>query len=297
MKKTVDMKVMIKWSKYSPDVFFEAMPYILDKYNFVTTPNFNFALYHLSHRLRGNYQKIHYIIENHRPNMDSCDWAFSYDYDRDINHPHHLRMPNYVRLGAGKNLIKGERYNAQRILRKKKKFCAYIYSHNVPTRNKFFTALSRYKHIDSPGKCCKNMPTITETLRNRGFYTPRKYIEKLGFLHPYKFCIAFENVSSPGYTCEKIYHAMLAKCIPIYWGNPLVCRDFNPKSFINAHDGDWKTEKQMFEYLIWRIQQIDRNPDLYYKMLREPWYHDNKLSKYVDPEIIGKRFDLIFNSV
>jgi len=229
--------------------------------------------------------------------MDSCDWAFSYDYDEEFNHPRHLRMPNYVRLGAGKNLIKGEKYNPRRILKNKTKFCAFIYSHTVPLRNKFCEALSGYKRVDSPGKCCKNMPTITQVLANKGFRTERKYREKIEFLKQYKFCIAFENISSIGYTCEKIYHAMLANCIPIYWGNPLVHRDFNNKSFINAHDGNWGTEKQMFNYLIERIKQIDKNPDLYYRMLQEPWYHNNVLSKYVNPEIIGKRFDLIFNSV
>ena len=293
MKKTVDIKVNIKWSRYSPQWFFQAMPYILDKYKFITTPNHKFVLYHLSHRKRGDYKKIHYIIENHRPHMDSCDWAFSYDYDRDLKHPRHLRMPNYVRLGAGKNLIKGPRFSQHKI-KSKNKFCAFVYSNNVSLRNRFFKALSKYKLVDSPGNCCHNIPTITQTLAQRGFRTPRKYREKIEFLNDYKFCIAFENISSPGYTCEKIYHAMLAKCIPIYWGNPLVHRDFNTKSFINAHDGNWKTEKQMFDYLIHRIKQIDQNPDLYYKMLQEPWYHGNVLSKYVDPEIITKRFDLIF---
>jgi len=297
MKKRVDIKVTIKWSKYSPNRFFEAMPYILNKYNFVTTPKFDFVLYHLSHKLRGNYKKIHYIIENHRPKMDSCDWAFSYDYDDKVNHPCHLRMPNYVRLGAGKNLIKGKKYRSLKMLKEKTKFCAFIYSNKVPLRNRFFAALSKYKLVDSPGRCCKNMQTITEVLHKRGFQTIRKYREKIEFLKQYKFCIAFENISYPGYTCEKLYHAMLAKCIPIYWGNPLVHRDFNPKSFINAHDGDWKTEKQMFDYLIWRVQQIDKNPALYYKMLQEPWYHNNELSRFVDPAIITKRFDLIFNSV
>jgi hypothetical protein len=52
----------------------------------------------------------------------------------------------------------------------------------------------------------------------------------------------------------------------------------------------------MYDYLIDKIMQIDQNPDLYMKMLRQPWYQNNELSKYVDPEIIAKRFDLIFNS-
>jgi hypothetical protein len=296
MKKIVDIKVAIKWSKYSPQAFFEFMPYILDKYDFVTTANYKFLLHHLSHKKQGNYKNIHYILENQRPNMDGCDWAFSYDYDRDLKHPRHLRMPNYVRLGAGKDLIKDDAYDPQKIMKEKTKFCAFVYFNNVPIRNQFCKALSKYKRVDSPGRCCKNMPTITEIFAKRNLRIARKYDEKLAFLKPYKFCIAFENTSAIGYTCEKIYHAMRANCIPIYWGNPVVHRDFNTRSFINAHDHRWKNKRAMYDYLIDKIMQIDQNPDLYMKMLRQPWYQNNELSKYVDPEIIAKRFDLIFNS-
>ena len=64
---------------------------------------------------------------------------------------------------------------------------------------------------------------------------------KIDFLKPYKFNIAFENRSLPGYTTEKIFEPMLARCLPIYWGNPLINEEFNPRSLLNAadyHDDD-----------------------------------------------------------
>jgi len=59
---------------------------------------------------------------------------------------------------------------------------------------------------------------------------------KIEFLKRYKFNIAFENASLPGYTTEKIVEPMAARCLPIYWGNPLIEREFNPKSFLNYFD-------------------------------------------------------------
>ena len=47
---------------------------------------------------------------------------------------------------------------------------------------------------------------------------------------------AFENTYAPGYTTEKIMDAFASGCVPIYYGDPLVVQDFNPDSFINAHD-------------------------------------------------------------
>ena len=77
-------------------------------------------------------------------------------------------------------------------------------------------------------------------------------------------CKAFENTSSNGYTTEKLYQPLQAFSIPIYWGNPLVVRDFNPKAFINCNDYD-----NDFDAIINRVKEIDKNPDLYLSILRE----------------------------
>jgi hypothetical protein len=294
MDRIVDLRTKLSYNKQiTPQEFFAHMPYMLKRYKFITTNNFKYILYNLSHKNGKNYKKIFYTVENLVPEMDSCDWAFSFQYDRDFKQPRHFRMPNYVRLGAGENLIK-KNIKPKKIMKRKKKFCAFIYRNNVPFRNKFCFELSKYKKVDSPGNCCNNMLNITKILRKRGIFNLKKYEEKVEFLKDYKFCISFENASSPGYTGEKIYHAMQAGCIPIYWGNPLVHRDFNPKSFINSGDIKAKNLSQRIEYLIERVKQIDKNHDLYAKMLKEPWYHNNRLSKYVDPQRILKRFDLIF---
>jgi hypothetical protein len=110
------------------------------------------------------------------------------------------------------------------------------------------------------------------------------------FMAPYKFSIAFENASYPGYTTEKLYHAMLAGTLPIYWGNPLVHRDFNVRSFLRAEDFP------SLEALAARVAEIDRDDRLYLSYMQEPWYPDNRITPYVDPDRILARFRQIFES-
>jgi hypothetical protein len=71
---------------------------------------------------------------------------------------------------------------------------------------------------------------------------------------------------------------MHAGSLPIYWGNPEVARDFNPRSFINAHD--WPNLRAVIEHII----EVDRNDDLYCEYLRQPWFHGNVVNRYVELE-------------
>src|SRR5438309_10477229 len=86
-----------------------------------------------------------------------------------------------------------------------------------------------------------------------GYRVPGGPWGKIEFLKRYKFNIAFENASLPGYTTEKIVEPMAARCLPIYWGNPLIHREFNPKSFLNYVD--FRDEAALIE----RIIELDQN--------------------------------------
>jgi alpha(1,3/1,4) fucosyltransferase len=59
---------------------------------------------------------------------------------------------------------------------------------------------------------------------------------KIAYQRSFRFSIAFENASLPGYTTEKLLDALLAGTIPIYWGNPRVDDDVPAGSYVNAHD-------------------------------------------------------------
>ena len=145
-----------------------------------------------------------------------------------------------------------------------RRFCNFIYSNNnngegALLRQEFCKKLMEYKHVDCPGKILNNM-TAEDLVPRSGPWSA----SKLEFLKKYKFTIAFENSCSNGYTTEKLFQPLRAFSIPIYWGNPLVTREFNPKAFINCNDYD-----NDFDAIINRIKEIDNNPDLYLAMLRE----------------------------
>ncbi|MBU2634655.1 MAG: hypothetical protein KJ674_05460 [Nanoarchaeota archaeon] len=239
--------------------------------------------------VKGNFVRIFYAAENMIPDMSKCDWALSYCYEEEFNHPKHFRIPFYLVMEFGENLIK-KKINFEEIKKEKTKFCNFIYSNDVEFRNRFFKKLNKYQKVDSPGRCMNNMPPIgnyKEPGQSRNAFTWLE--EKTNFLKKYKFTIAIENfLNSPGYVTEKITHPMIVNSIPIYWGNPLISRDFNPKSFINIEDF------KNFKGVIKKIEEIDQNDDLYEKMLRKPWFKNNKPNKYVDEKKLLKKFKEIF---
>jgi hypothetical protein len=123
-------------------------------------------------------------------------------------------------------------------------------------------------------------------LNNVGGRVPNK----LEFIRKFKFTIAFENFSYPGYTTEKLTEPMVMQSLPIYWGNPLVHYDFNPRSFINWHD--YGNDEAVIE----RIIELDRNDDLYLEYLGEPYYHNNRVNECVKHENVLKQFEMVFES-
>jgi len=296
-RKTIDMATWVWHPKVDSNIFFQNMKYIMDKYTFIKEkPKYILYSKHKQrHMIKNVHTSIFFGTENIKPIMPECDWAFSFALEEETNNDRYMRMPNYVRLGAGENLIKSNSYNAASILASKTKFCAFICSNgSVTFRNKFFKRLSRYKQVDAPGRVFNNVPmiggvkTLTELdqhLRN-DFYS--KYDLKIDFLSKYKFVISFENEESLGYTSERIYHDFLANCISIYWGNPAVNEDFNPTSFVNYYDYG------SIDAVIDRVVQLDTDPDLYIKCLSQPWYTDNKPTRYTDKNRILNRFVQIF---
>jgi hypothetical protein len=100
---------------------------------------------------------------------------------------------------------------------------------------------------------------------------------KMSFIRPYKFTIAFENASHPGYVTEKLPQPMWAGSLPIYWGDPTVHLDFNPRSFLNFFDYG------SLSALVERVIEVDRNDDLYAQYLREPWLVGNRVPAALAP--------------
>lgn len=207
----------------------------------------------------GNYTRIAYYCENFEPDFSNCDWAFG------VPAEYLVKNPNYKRIqwhGLNPNdLLKN--INIDEEFNKKTNFCCFLYSNLVNYRESFFNSLSAYKKIDAPGKSMNNMPSIDN------LYSGTRWEVKRQFLSTYKFTIAFENYSFPGYQTEKLYDAMLSNSIPIYCGDPLIADVFNTKSFINVYDYV-KTKQATISKFIEKKSQYtfnDYRPGVYNSLL------------------------------
>lgn len=241
----------------------------------VTSENPDFLLYSVfgTDFLRYNCTRIFYTGENVRPDFNDCDWAFTFDL---LKHERHYRLPLYPLFGNVLKLTLPQP-SPLKTLNEKTNFCNFIYSNSGPKlRREFFHKLNIIKRVDSAGRLYRN--------------TDKKIKDKLSFIKSYKFTIAFENESYPGYTTEKIFEPMLVNSIPIYWGNPYINQEFNSKSFVNVH------EFSSIDEVIEKVIELDNNDNKYLEMLAEPFFKNNIPNECVKPDNILAQFDKIFNT-
>ena len=157
-----------------------------------------------------------------------CDFNV-YDYAVGFDHmsfqDRYVRIPMFARRVNFPLLSRRQTEPCESFL--KRKFCSFVVSNSQfcdPMRRKFFERLSKYKKVDSGGRFLNNIGGPVK--------------DKIEFCRGYKFNIAFENSSSPGYTTEKIMEAYVAQTVPIYYGNPTVDTDFRPDSMVRVVDED-----------------------------------------------------------
>jgi hypothetical protein len=205
-----------------------------------------------------NCVKIFFYVENLVPDFNFYDYAIGM---HDISFgERHLYIPYYAEF---LDMPPRDRTSLNEGLAERK-FCNFIYWNGglkggAGLRQEFCKKLTRYRHVDCPGRVLNNMRGAVS-----GRYSEDWFNGKIEFLKNYKFTIAFENESQIGYTTEKLYHPFIADSVPVYWGNPDVARDFNPKAFVNCNDYG-----NDFDRVIERITELDNDKDQYMSMLRE----------------------------
>ena len=164
-----------------------------------------------------NAVRIFYTGENVSPDFNICD--YSVGFDRLNFGDRHFRLPLYMVATlfdtkdievAGDMSFENVAPMTQTELSNKKSFCSFVYSNYLadPRRKELFDALSSYKLVHSGGRYLNNVGGPVE--------------HKLLFEREHKFSIAFENSSRDGYTTEKLPASLLARTIPIYYGNPKI---------------------------------------------------------------------------
>lgn len=220
--------------------------------------------------------RIFYTGENRGTDFTGCDYAIGFDYTKN---PDYLRLPLYLLyLKNGlSDLVKPPDIDPDSILAGKTGFCNMVISNKYgKKRNNFFHALSEYKQVTSGGKHLNN---IGGPLGGEGIDRGQLIFNnvKRAFIKKFKFTLSFENSSYPGYTTEKLIEPMLENSIPIYWGNPVVKKDFNSASFLNYHD--YNSNKKLID----RIIEVDNNDELYKEYIRQPFLPGNLINPDLTP--------------
>jgi GR25 family glycosyltransferase involved in LPS biosynthesis len=217
--------------------------------------------------------KIHFTGENTDP-VEREDVVLNLGFRHtDMNNGKYIRLPLWMLeinwFNADAERIKNPkplpidrccRVFPEEISRKSK-FCAFVVTNPCqPMRNQAFQWLNTYKSVDSAGRLFNTMGDgLFAGLGGGG-----GELKKHEFLKDYKFSLAYENAQAPGYTTEKWLHAKAAGCIPIYWGDPKLERDFDIDGCIDAREAKTSGE------LIRLVKEVDTNSSLWLKKLSKP---------------------------
>lgn len=229
--------------------------------------------------------KIFYTQECFRPNWRECDYAIT---SIKVDDPRAFHLPVYSLWCEAGQLIRESGVDWRELARAKTGFCSFVVgydSRSVRTRSEFFHRLNARQRVASGGRA----------LNNTGETMPPGREHKLEFLRRYKFNIAFENSSIPGYTSEKIVDAFEARTVPIYWGDETVKEQFNPEAFIDR--GDFLSDDACIEHIL----KVDADDELYLKYLSASPFHGNRLNKEWDHgrliDFCGSIFDSPINPI
>jgi hypothetical protein len=205
--------------------------------------------------------------ENLYPDFSECDYAMTFLH---LDDPRHLRVPLYVFDSDPPALIRAPGL-ADRVLAEPREFCAFVVSNGsrrTQRRIQFFHQLNAARRVNSGGR----------VLNNVGGPVP----DKLEFLRRHKFNLCFENHAWPGYTTEKLGHALACGCVPVYWGNPDIAHEFNPDCFINV--ADFPNDAAAIEHIL----AVDADPQLRRRYLEAPCFAGNRLNRYFDRDRLAR---------
>ena len=96
---------------------------------------------------------------------------------------------------------------------------------------------------------------------------------KVYFFSNHKFSLSFENSQASGYITEKVLHAKMAGCVPLYWGDKDTDTDFVPGSFINL------SHLSSPEQIIKVVEKLEEHPDICAKIASTPILDEEKKQK------------------
>ena len=223
--------------------------------------------------------KIFYTQEIYRPNWHHCDYAI---LSTKRDHPRAFHLPVYSLWYTAADLVRPAVVPCDELLAAKSSFCAFLTGYadsTVRVRTRFFHKLNGRKRVDSAGTA----------LNNTG-YNIRGSAERRNWLSRYKFYMAFENASVPGWTTERIIDAFAAHTVPIYWGDPTIKEQFNPDAFVCR--SDFPSDEACIEYVL----KMEADDELYRRYLAASPFYQNRPNKEWNHERLLDFLEGIFES-
>lgn len=215
-------------------------------------------------KINNQVPKIFYTMENlgdYKPEYaDYCvndmDLTLGCKY---LDNSKHFRLPywylNIIEPTATyydvKEMIERINHNTTRYAHNKK-FASMIASHNNiqllrgVDREKMVHLFNQINQVECAGKFLNNTDELQTKFHN----------DKIEYLKKFKFNLCPENSSGNGYVTEKIFNAIQAGCIPIYWGGK------NPEPEILNHDAiifyDPKNPENSFNQVfeLWQNEKL-----------------------------------------
>jgi GR25 family glycosyltransferase involved in LPS biosynthesis len=151
---------------------------------------------------------------------------------------------------------------------KRDEFCAFVVSNPICSfRNETFKALNDYKQVNSGGGLYNNIGGQLELKYPGGGCGD---ISKYHFFSKHRFTISFENSQARGYLTEKLLHAKMAGCVPLYWGDDEADKDFVAGSFVNL------SKFRLSEQVVDVVKQLEGREDLCAKIAATPILNEEK---------------------
>lgn len=260
--KTIKIKYVDFYCGFKPDTY-PLTTILREHFNVLFSDEPDYIIYSCfghEHLKYTNCIKICCLGENVAPDFNLCDYAIAEERldfgDRYFWYPTGLDL-----------IIHPELYNRDSRSaadEKRTQFCSFVYSNGGadPFREQLFQAINHYRPVACGGKLHHNVdiPQVK----------PNNYqADRINFEKQFKFSIACENSSHPGYSTEKILISFISGTIPIYWGDPFIKEMYNEKAFINVSDFSSLDE------VIREIDAIDSDPARYEEMIRQPVFAKN----------------------
>lgn len=260
------------WDNFDEkDNFFVRL--LSERYELEISPKPDYLFYSVfgSRHLAFDCVKIFYTGENQTPDFNLCDYALGFEH-LDLG-DRYFRLPNWYLYEKDTALMEHKHLKS---FSEREGFCGFVYSNNnaSPERNLFFDKLSAYRPVSSGGRFRNNVGGPVA--------------DKQAFLQGFRFSIAFENCSHPGYSTEKIVQAFAAGTIPIYWGDPRIAETFNREAFVNCHDyGSW-------DEVVQAVEDLDNDPQKKLAMLQAPALIGPEVSRASVLDALNAFLDAIF---